>query len=167
LGKIVSAENLIEMRAGWRREGKKVVAASGAFDLLHPGHVRLLEQARPLGDILIVIVQDGRPTQGGSAAPESAAKIQPVTPIEERAEILAALAAVDFVVALEKADHASAKDFLQRLQPDVYVQGGATSNTEPFVRSSQVPPGYRVVNFPLEPGYSTAQLIQRIQHLRQ
>lgn len=158
------------MRAGWRREGKKVVAASGAFDLLHPGHVRLLEQARPLGDILIVIVEGGAPERALAASESAAKQARPVTPLDERAEILAALAAVDFVVALDKPDNAPAADFLRQLQPDVYVHGGTANIGEADAgdhgsRGSKAE--YRVVSFPLEPGYSTAQLIQRIQHLKQ
>lgn len=168
LGEIVAAENLIEGRAAWRREGKRVVAACGAFDLLHPGHVRLLEQARSLGDVLVVALEDDgavrKAANGGAAANQP----RPVTPLAERAEILAALAVVDFVVPLE---HEPAEGFLLRLDPDIYVQGGAVNKID--FRASEGGPrtcapvsGYRVVHIPLEPGYSTSHLIERIQNLR-
>lgn len=148
-----------------------MVATSGAFDLLHPGHVRLLEQARPLGDILIVIVEGGAPERALAASESAAKQARPVTPLDERAEILAALAAVDFVVALDKPDNAPAADFLRQLQPDIYVQGGSPNDSNIGASESSLrgapSAGSRVVNFPLEPGYSTAQLIQRIQHLKQ
>ena len=104
---IVSQSELILQRGEWKRNGKRVVCAAGAFDLLHPGHIRLLEQARGLGDIVVVALQSDASvrssaaqsaTRGGageSRAGQSAAA-RPITPANERAEILTALAAVDW-----------------------------------------------------------------------
>src|SRR5712692_5846260 len=92
LGLVVSQDNLILRVAGEKRNGRRVVFTNGCFDLLHPGHVRCLEQARALGDLLVVAINSDtsvRQLKGNG---------RPLVPQEERAEILAALAAVDSVV---------------------------------------------------------------------
>src|SRR5579863_2009871 len=138
---IVSQSELILQRHEWKRNGKRVVCVAGAFDLLHPGHVRLLEQARGLGDILVVALQGDESVR---IAAEQAAKLigapnargltagrdypaRPITPADERAEIVAALAAVDFVAIF---DDASAGEFIARLAPDVLAQGGEAGSSE-------------------------------------
>jgi len=165
VGQIVSPEKLMELRAAWRTAGKCVVLACGAFDLLHPGHVRLLEQARGLGDVLVVAVE-------GDAAVRAAAEngdktgssaLRPVTPCAERAEILAALAAVDFVAELGAI---SAQDFSRHFGPDVIAYGGtvdSANSLKPGESASSVP---RSVAIPLEPDYSTTMLLDRIRQLR-
>ncbi|HKQ87044.1 MAG TPA: adenylyltransferase/cytidyltransferase family protein [Candidatus Acidoferrales bacterium] len=171
VGQIVSPDNLIELRKEWRRDAKRVVLAAGAFDLLHPGHIRLLEQARSLGDVLVVAVEDDAALR---AAEERPAKnpagrplLRPVVPLEERAEILAALSAVDFVTGLRNIPVGT---WIERFVPDIYVQGGSTSGAK---RAQTAPHdqtdagGPSLVSIPLEPGYSTAQLIERIQQSRQ
>jgi len=164
LGQVVSQAELILRRGEWKRNGRGVVCASGRFDLLHPGHIRLLEQARALGDIHVVAVlsdatfgQSSAPTKGG--APGIA---RPITPAAERMEILAALAAVDYVVEF---DGPSAYGFLLRLAPDVFVEGG-TARESSLRESESEPLRCRIVRFPLEPGYSTTRLIERITELR-
>jgi len=138
------------------------VCASGSFDLLHPGHIRLLEQARSYGDFLAVAVQ------GDASVREQFANatkvVRPMTPAAERMEIVAALAAVDFVV---RFDEPSPHEFLLRFAPDVFVEGGAGNRREFGLHQRDLEAlGCRVVHVPLEPGYSTAQLIERIAHLR-
>ena len=172
VGQIVSTEDLIELRKEWRREAKRVVLAAGAFDLLHPGHIRLLEQARSLGDLLVVAVEDD--TAVRAAAEQERAKdsgrtaaLRPVFPLEERAEILAALAAVDFVTELR---NVPVNALVERLQADVYVRGGAAlgaKRTQPASHDQRDASGPALVSIPLEPGYSTAQMIERIQQSRQ
>ena len=179
---VVSQSELILQRQEWKRNGKRVVCVAGAFDLLHPGHVRLLEQARGLGDILIVAVQRD---QGVRVAAEQAAKLigapcpapapasalvgkfagRPITPQAERAEILAALAAVDFVVIF---DEPTAAEFIARLAPEVLAQGGeAGSNENEYADDDAViAAGGQVVRLPLEPGYSTSRLVERITQLQ-
>src|ERR1700722_17340862 len=105
----MSPHELILLRRDWKDNARRVVLASGCFDLLHPGHVRLLERARALGDVLIVALQSDASVQkeAASAASPSDAKgrtvlRRPVTPGVERAEILAALAAVDSVVEFDE-----------------------------------------------------------------
>jgi rfaE bifunctional protein nucleotidyltransferase chain/domain len=161
LGQVVSQGELILRRSEWKRNGRKVVCASGSFDLLHPGHIRLLEQARSLGDVLAVAVQ------GDASVREqfgSAAKVErPVTPAAERVEIVAALAAVDFVAPF---DEPSPHPFLLRFAPDVFVEGGSGAQSESGLHQRELEAlGCRVVHVPLEPGYSTAQLIERIASL--
>jgi rfaE bifunctional protein nucleotidyltransferase chain/domain len=164
LGQAVSQAELILRRGEWKRNGRGVVCASGRFDLLHPGHIRLLEQARWLGDILIVAVQSDASLHqqlipAKSGAPEIA---RPITPAAERMEILAALAAVDYVVEF---DGPSLLEFLLRLAPDVFVEGGAAGESSLREGESETL-GCRIVRFPLEPGYSTTRLIKRITELR-
>jgi rfaE bifunctional protein nucleotidyltransferase chain/domain len=170
VGEIISTEKLIERRAEWRRKGQRVVLAVGAFDLLHPGHVRLLEQARGFGDVTVVAVKDDgtvRSEAEQSRDEARSAALRPVTPAAERAEILAALAAVDFVTVLA---NISSTDWVARFAPDFYVQGGASkpavlaAGSHAAAKSGET---LDVIHIPLEPGYSTAQLIERIQQLKQ
>ena len=164
MGQIFSPERLIELRSEWRRERKRVVAAAGAFDLLHPGHIRLLEQARDLGDVLIVAVEDDDRVRRAAKGPAAAA--QPVTPQAERAEVLAALAAVDFVTELREM---SVSNWIDRFQPHIYVHGGAATapRSASAVYEDKDAAGVQIVSIPLEPGYSSALLIERIQQFPQ
>jgi len=167
---------LILHRAEWKRNGLQMVCAPGSFDLLHPGHVRLLERARSLGDVLVVAVrsdaslraapsgQPGRAPSVTSGISASAAPERPVTPASERAEILAALASVDYVVEFDE----PLRIFLGQLSPDVFVHGGPS----PIAHFAATPeaaaaasPTFKTVSFPLEPGFSTDHLIERIKQL--
>ena len=167
VGQIVSLERLVELREQWRREPKCVVLTVGAFDLLHPGHVRLLEQARSLGDILVVVLVDNIEEPGAKGENWRNSRGAParlIMPVSERAEILAAMAAVDFVTMLQDV---SAADWIDRFRPNVHVKGGA-AESEVRQESATQPPGQaRIVSIPLEPGYSTGLLIERIQQLKQ
>lgn len=172
---IVSQSELILQRGEWKRNGKSVVCAAGAFDLLHPGHIRLLEQARGLGDIVVVALQSDASvrssaaqsaTRGGageSRAGQSAAA-RPITPANERAEILMALAAVDVVTEF---DEPTPREFFALLAPDVVVKGGeAGSQESAFLDDEAVKAaGGRVVRLALEPGYSNSFLLERISQL--
>jgi rfaE bifunctional protein nucleotidyltransferase chain/domain len=168
LGQVVSQTELISRRGGWKHTGQGVVCAYGCFDLLHPGHIRLLEHARSLGSILVVAIErdaalHARPTNGDSPIKRQPAR--PVTPASERAEILAALDAVDFVVVLESD---SAQPFLLQLSPDIVTVGGNPSADSAARRDAAELErvGCKIVRVPLEPGYSTARLIDRIRELR-
>lgn len=157
MGHVVSQDELILYRSEWKRNGKRVVFASGRFDLLHPGHIRLLEQARQLGEILVVGVESDA-SMRASSRPNDAANSsleRPITPASERMELLAALAAVDCAVEF---DASTPKDLLTRLQPDVIVTGGS----DPANRKAES----MIVSIPLEPGFSTSRLIDRITQLR-
>ena len=166
----MSPHELILLRREWKDNARRVVLVSGCFDLLHPGHVRLLERARDLGDVLIVALQsDSSVRKESSFAPspsEGKARSslrRPVTPGAERAEILAALAAVDSVVEF---DEPTPEAILSRLAPDIFVRGGTAGPQQPaFCQSGALGAGIEVVFVPLEPGYSTAGLIERITQL--
>lgn len=172
---IVSQSELILQRQEWKRNGKRVVCAAGAFDLLHPGHIRLLEQARGLGDILVVALQSdasfqsvGRVSSRATATMDRAGvqsiAAAPITPAAERAEILEALRAVDYVVEF---DEPNPREFVARLAPDLVVKGRELGSQESaFLDDEAVKTaGGRVVRVALEPGYSTSLLIERITQL--
>jgi rfaE bifunctional protein nucleotidyltransferase chain/domain len=154
LGQVVSQSELISRRGGWKHNGQVVVCAVGRFDLLHPGHVRLLEQARALGDVLVVGIN--------SDASSNAAR--PATAPAERAEILAALKCVDCTVVLD----GSTDQFLKILAPEILVEGGAPDTPGATLPSCLhlVAPGCKLVRIPLEPGFSTATLMERIRQAR-
>lgn len=171
MGQVASQSELIHRRGGWKRNGQGVVCVSGCFDLLHPGHVRLLEQARALGDVLVVAVQSDASVRAAAdresraqRAPAKYTPPRPITPAAERAEILAALAAVDCVV---ECDEASPREFLGRFRPDIFVRGGAAGADEAADREDEAleAMGCKVVRIPLEPGYSTTRLIERIAEI--
>ncbi len=172
---IVPQSELILQRQEWKRNGQHVVCAAGVFDLLHPGHTRLLEQARGLGDVLVVALQSDpsirsnrRQNSQAAVTPSLAdgqiAARQPVTPATERAEILTALAAVDYVVEF---DEPTPREIVARLAPDIVVKGGEPGSQESaFLDDEAVKAaGGRVVRVALEPGYSTSLLIERITQL--
>ena len=173
---VVSQSELILQRQEWKRNGKRVVCVAGAFDLLHPGHVRLLEQARGLGDVLVVALQGD---EGVRVEADQSAKLvgasepaalrdfpaRPITPADERAEILAALTSVDFVAVF---DEPGAGELIARLAPEVLAQGVEPGSSEnAYVDDDAVTAaGGQVVRLPLEPGYSTSRLIERITQLQ-
>jgi rfaE bifunctional protein nucleotidyltransferase chain/domain len=174
LGRIALVAELVAERPNWKRDGSCVVLAHGAFDLLHPGHIRLLEQARALGDVLVVAVESdanirvANAAEGARLSDAEQKSVEVITPAAERAEILAALAAVDFVIELNSI---SLADLAERLRPDVLVRGGAASATDSASQDSRAEgivtrAGGKVTAIPLEPGYSTASLMGRIRQLR-
>jgi D-beta-D-heptose 7-phosphate kinase/D-beta-D-heptose 1-phosphate adenosyltransferase len=157
---VVSQSELILQRREWKRNGKRVVCAMGVFDLLHPGHVRLLEQARAFGEILVVGVRSD------ARAREEKGPNRPVTPASERAEILAALAAVDFAVVMS--DEQAENEFIAQLLPEMVVQGRASGASRNIVAENEAAraAGVKVIQIPPEPGHSTSRLIERIKQLR-
>ena len=163
MGKVVSQDELILYRSEWKRNGQRTVFASGSFDLLHPGHVRLLEQARGLSDVLVVGVESDSAVHAkfSNPAAPNITLARPITPAAERMEILAALAAVDYVVEFNEP---AAADLLTHLKPEVIVEGGETDPA--FTDRSEVGATEpRIVRIPLEPGFSTSRLIDRIKQL--
>jgi D-glycero-beta-D-manno-heptose 1-phosphate adenylyltransferase len=165
LGKVLSQGDLILHRSDWKRNGKTVVFVGGTFDLLHPGHVRLLEQARELGDVLVVGVAGDEAVRKMQAAEDKSAGndvARPITPAAERMEILAALAAVDSVV---ECDEPVPVHLLAQLDPEVIVEGTAGRGAK-VRQSHHAASGRKLHAIPLEPGYSTTELIKRIKQLR-
>lgn len=140
-------------REALRRSGRKLVFTNGCFDLLHLGHVRYLAQARGMGDCLVVAVNAdetvGRLKGGG----------RPLVPLGERMEVLAALEAVDYVVAFGEETPAR---LIRELEPDVLVKGGDWSPDQIVGRESVEAAGGRVVSLPFIPGQSTSLLVDRI-----
>jgi len=148
-------DKLILHIAGVRRN-RRVVFTNGCFDLLHPGHIRCLEQARALGDLLIVAINSDASVRRMKGAE------RPVMPEGERAEVLAALAAVDYVTVFEED---TPREIIARLVPDVLVKGGDWGPDQIVGRAEVEAAGGRVVSIPLEPGWSTTALLKRISQL--
>ena len=153
---MVSQDELILIAAELKRHGKRVVFTNGCFDLLHPGHIRLLEQARDLGDSLIVAINTDASVRG-SKGPQ-----RPIIPEGERAELLAALAAVDYVTLF---DEPTPREIIARVLPDVLVKGSDWGPNEVVGREEVEAAGGRVVSIPLEPGQSTTNIVERIRNL--
>ena len=166
MGCVISQDELILRRGEWKRNGKSVVFACGRFDLLHPGHTRLLEQARSKGDVLVVGIESDTSAHEKEArhASGTPSPQHPITPAAERAEIVAALAAVDFAVQF---DANNTRQMIARLAPDVIVKGGEAGSDESVFRDDEASAaaGSKVIRIPLEPGHSTARLIERIKNL--
>jgi rfaE bifunctional protein nucleotidyltransferase chain/domain len=166
LAQVISQDNLILQRRKWKDNGQCVVFVAGQFDLLHPGHIRLLEQARSHGDILVVAVQSDASVRSLSgresgAVSSSVGSSRPVNPAVERAEILAALAAVDYVVEF---DESSADGLIARLAPDIVVKGASQQSALADLAEDRLTEsvGAKIVRILIEPGYSTTRLIERI-----
>lgn len=162
MGKIVSQEDIILHRRAWKESGQKVALIVGCFDLLHPGHIRLFEQAHTYGDTVVVGVLDDACV--AAAAGVRGVVKRPVTPASERCEVLAALAAVGYVFEL---DEKSLPDLLGRLQPDYVVEGAEPASPLSLAWAAANATGLvQLVRIPLEPGHSTSRLIERITQLR-
>ena len=153
--KIVELEELSNRCEKLRSAGKKIVATNGCFDLLHVGHVRYLQAARALGDLLVVGLNGDRSVRELKGAG------RPITTQSDRAEILAALACVDLVTIFPEI---RATKFLAAVRPAVYVKGGdytpRTLNEEELTILKEIEAAIRLI--PLETGYSTSGLIERI-----
>jgi len=135
--------------------GQTVVFTNGVFDILHPGHVRYLRDARALGDLLIVGVNSDRSTRALDKAPG-----RPINPENERAEVLAALASVDAVVVFdEDTPHA----IISALQPDILVKGADWGENAIVGRDVVEARGGKVVRIELAKGYSTTAIVDRIR----
>jgi rfaE bifunctional protein nucleotidyltransferase chain/domain len=150
-----SRADLVARRAQWKREGKRVVFTNGCYDLLHPGHVRLLESARSLGDVLVLALNSD------SGVRRMKGPARPLIAEEERAEMALALAAVDAVTLF---DEETPRELIAELLPDVLVKGADWAH---FVagREEVEAAGGEVLTVPLEPGYSTTNLVERILNL--
>jgi len=155
LGSVVSQRELFEQVAAARRAGRRIAFTNGCFDLLHPGHIRSLEQARSSGDCLVVAVNSDRSVR------EMKGPGRPLVDQNERAELLAALAAVDWVVIF---DEPTPERLIARLLPDVLVKGEDWAPGEIAGRAAVESAGGRVLRIPIEPGYSTSEIIQRIRN---
>jgi len=151
--KILSRDALIIRRHQWKDNRRRVVFTNGCFDLLHPGHIRLLEQARALGDVLVV----GLNSDGSMQRLKGPGR--PLVPERERAEVMAALEAVEAVTVF---DEPTPRELVAALVPDILVKGGDWGENEIVGRAEVEAAGGRVVRIPLLEGYSTSQLIAKI-----
>jgi rfaE bifunctional protein nucleotidyltransferase chain/domain len=151
---IVALEEAARLVEALRAQHKTVVFTNGVFDLLHPGHVRYLADARRQGDALVVGVNSDRSVRAIKG------RGRPIFPEQERAEVLAALACVDAVCIFdEETPHA----IIARLQPDVLVKGDDWAADEIVGRDVVEARGGRVVRIPLAEGYSTTRIVERIR----
>lgn len=153
MGLIVDPGTLVAIREDLRHQGKRVVFTNGCFDLLHPGHLRLLAEAKRLGDVLIVALNSDRSVRQLKGAG------RPILSQEERCEIVAALEMVDYVTTF---DELTPRELIRKLLPDVLVKGGDWSVEEIVGREDVEAHGGRVLSLPFVPGYSTTRMIERI-----
>lgn len=140
--------------AALRAQGRRIVFTNGVFDLLHPGHVRYLQQARALGDALIVGLNADASVRRNKGAE------RPINPEAERAEILEALACVDAVVLFEED---TPDRIIRAIQPDILVKGADWAADAIVGRDTVEARGGRVVRIPVEPGHSTTAIIRKIR----
>jgi rfaE bifunctional protein nucleotidyltransferase chain/domain len=150
--RLYTRAELLDQRRRWKEEDRRVVFTNGCYDLLHPGHVRLLEQARSLGDLLVLALNSDesvRRFKGPS---------RPLTSEAERAETALALEAVNAVTLF---DEDTPRELIAALLPDVLVKGADWSH---FIagREEVEAAGGQVLTIALEPGYSTTNLVQSI-----
>ena len=156
--KILSQQELLNERARLRDVGQKLVFTNGVFDILHVGHVRYLQQARELGDALIVAINSD-----GSAR-QLKGEGRPLTAENDRAEILAALACVDYVTIF---DDISPRSLIAELLPDVLVKGGDYALDQIHGREEVESAGGRVVSLPFVEGISTTGILSRINQIKE
>jgi rfaE bifunctional protein nucleotidyltransferase chain/domain len=148
----VARDELLRLRAAWRAAGKRVVFTNGCYDLLHRGHVRLLEQARSMGDVLVL----GLNTDNSVRRMKGPAR--PLVCEDDRAAVAAGLAAVDAVTLF---DEDTPRELIAALLPDVLVKGADWSH---FIagREEVEAAGGIVKTIPLEAGFSTTNLIEKM-----
>jgi D-beta-D-heptose 7-phosphate kinase/D-beta-D-heptose 1-phosphate adenosyltransferase len=152
--KVVSLPALRRAARRARSRGERIVFTNGCFDLLHAGHVILLERAKRHGDLLVVGLNSDRSVRALKG------RGRPIMPQRDRAQLLAALASVDYVVIFDQPTPARV---IMRLLPDVLIKGtdwapGAIVGAEAVRRA-----GGRVIRLPLVKGHSTSRLIARIR----
>src|SRR6476646_7385165 len=152
MGKLYTRPDLITARAEWKRAGKIVVFTNGCYDLLHPGHVRLLEQARSLGDVLILALNSD------ASVKRLKGPSRPLIPEQERAAVASALASVDAVTLF---DEDTPRELIAALLPDILVKGADWSH---FIagREEVESAGGQVLTLPMEPGYSTSLMVEKL-----
>ncbi len=152
MGVIYERQELVAVRAAWRTQGKTVVFTNGCYDLLHPGHVRLLERARSLGDMLILALNTD------SSVQRLKGPTRPLLHESERAEIACGLQAVDAVALF---DEDTPRELIAAILPDILIKGADWSH---FIagREEVEAAGGKVMALSLEPGYSTTGIVETI-----
>ncbi len=152
MGEFYTRPELVRARPEWRRAGKAVVFTNGCYDILHPGHIRLLEQARSLGDILILALN----TDASVARLKGPAR--PLIPEAERAQMVLALEAVDAVTFF---DEDTPRELIAEVLPDILIKGADWAH---FIagREEVEAAGGKVMALALEPGYSTTNIVEEL-----
>jgi rfaE bifunctional protein nucleotidyltransferase chain/domain len=153
-GRLLTLGELALLRAQWRAEGMRLVLTNGTFDLLHIGHVRYLQAARELGDVLVVGINSDASVRGYKGPG------RPVVPQDERAEIVGALRCVDYTTIF---DEPTATHLVEALQPEVYAKGGDYApGSKPLPEAPAVERyGGQVRIIPFVEGRSASELIRR------
>jgi len=152
--KIVTPRALSAAVRAAQRRGRRVVFTNGCFDLLHVGHIRYLEQAKRLGDLLIVAVNTDRSVR------RIKGPHRPVVPQAQRAEVVAALGCVDYVVLFSTA---TPRPLIARVRPDILVKGADWSVERIAGKAEVEASGGRVQTIRMTPGVSTTRIIGRIK----
>ena len=153
-GKVVALYVLVKMLEPERDSRRRIVFTNGCFDLLHVGHLHLLESAARLGDVLVVGINRDASVSGLKGA------ARPILPFEERARLVAALETVDWVVGF---DEPTPLELIKAIVPDVLAKGGDWPADEIVGREIVDRRGGRVVSIPLQHGRSTSHLLRRIR----
>ncbi|NJL16152.1 MAG: D-glycero-beta-D-manno-heptose 1-phosphate adenylyltransferase [Nitrospira sp.] len=153
--KILPHDQLLSTLSAERAAGKRLVFTNGCFDLMHIGHTRYLQAAKALGDILVVGVNSDASVRSLDKAPD-----RPIVPDVQRAEVLAALGCVDYVVIFPESDPLQ---LITAVQPDILVKGGDWAINHIVGREIVEARGGIVKTIPLVPGSSTTGLLQRIR----
>jgi D-glycero-beta-D-manno-heptose 1-phosphate adenylyltransferase len=152
MSKFYTRSELLAQRSAWKSESKKVVFTNGCYDILHPGHIRLLERARSLGDILILALNTD------SSVERLKGPTRPFFDERSRTELALHLEAVDAVTLF---DEDTPRDLIAAVLPDVLVKGADWAH---FIagREEVEAAGGQVYALPLEPGYSTTDIAEKI-----
>jgi len=153
--KVTTKDRLLSLIRQARENHKRIVFTNGCFDLMHVGHTRYLQAAKGLGDLLIVGVNSDKSVKALDKAPD-----RPIVPEAQRAEVLASLGCVDYVVIFDEPDPL---DLITSLQPDVLVKGGDWAFDRIVGRDVVERRGGTVKTIPLVPDMSTTSLIERIR----
>jgi len=149
----LDGESLVARRAEWRAQGRSVVFTNGCFDLLHPGHLALLEQAASFGDVLVVAINDD-----GSVR-RLKGEGRPIYPADERAELLLALRWVDCVTVFSED---TPLEVIEAVRPDVLVKGAEYGAGEIVGEDVVVSCGGSVQRVAMRTGYATSRIVKRI-----
>jgi rfaE bifunctional protein nucleotidyltransferase chain/domain len=151
---VLTLEELILQFGPGKRNGRRVVFTNGCYDLLHPGHIKLLEAARAFGDVLVVGLNSDKSVQALKGPG------RPVIPQQERAEVLASLECVDAVVVF---DELTPQKTVAALLPDILVKGGDWPGNQIVGREEVEGAGGKVVLIDVVEGYSTTEILRKIR----
>ena len=154
--KIKDILSLIPLRQGLKDHQKMVVFTNGCFDILHTGHIHLFREAKKLGDVLFVAVNDD------SSIKKIKGSNRPIFPLEERMEVLEAITDIDYIVSFSEE---TPKEIISSLLPDVLVKGGDWKPDEVVGKKQVEQVGGKVVTIPYLPLHSSTDIIQRILSL--